>query len=282
MIEVRESRLGPDVLAEAAALLRRRIAGAEHVTPAYLEWSYCRNPEGPGIAIEARDGSRLVAHVAAMPLRARVDGAEERALFLYHAATETGYEGRGLFKAVIERVLAIGAERGFAHAYSLPNANSRFAIIERLGFSLVREIDVRVGVGETPEPPSRSPASWERIWDARTLAWRLARPGKTYLAHARGGSARVLCASGYPGILAELGSFAATDLPAGLASPSPMRPLRVWLGIDPDRRWRGRPFVALPARLRPAPLLFTFRDLCGSRVPDASRARVVALDFDAY
>lgn len=281
MIELAEWEPSASGLEEVAAFLRRRIAGAAHLTPAYLEWSYRRNPEGPALAIDAREGGRLVAHVAGMPLRARMEGVEERALFLYHAATETGFEGRGLFKAVIERVLATGAERGFGHAYSLPNANSRFAIVERLGFTLLRPIDVRIGLGPSPDPGAPSLASWERIWDARGLAWRLARPGQSYGASLRGGHARISCASGFAGVRAELGRFDADAIPAHLPPPPRARPC-VWLGIDPDRRWRGRPFVRVPGRLRPAPLLFTFRDLRGGRVPDASRLRVVALDFDAY
>jgi hypothetical protein len=281
LIEIAEREPTPAGLEEVAALLRSRIAGAAHVTAAYLEWSYLRNPEGPALAFDAREGGRLVAHVAGMPLRARVEGVEERALFLYHAATATGFEGRGLFKAVIERALGAGAERGFGHAYSLPNANSRFAIVERLGFAPLRPVDVRIGLGVSPEPAARSLASWERIWDARSLAWRLARPGQRYCASFRGARARVFCASGYPGVRVELGAFGADAVPAHLPPP-PRARLSVWLGVDPDRRWRRRPFLPVPERLRPAPLLLTFRDLRGERVPDPSRLRVVALDFDAY
>jgi hypothetical protein len=148
---------------------------------------------------------------------------------------------------------------------------------------MLRPLDVRIGVGAAPEPRRRSAASWERVWDARSLAWRLARPDRPYRARVRGERARILCASGYPGILAELGSLPASDLPAGLPLPSRLAPLRVWLGLDPDLAWTGSAFVPLPGALRPAPLHFTFRDLrTQGRVPDAARLRVAALDFDAY
>jgi hypothetical protein len=148
---------------------------------------------------------------------------------------------------------------------------------------MLRPLDVRIGVGAAPEPRRRSAASWERVWDASSLAWRLARPDRPYRALRRGERARIVCASGYPGILAELGSLPAGDLPAGLPPPRGLAPLRVWLGLDPDLAWTGSAFVPLPRALRPAPLHFTFRDLrMQGRVPDAARLRVAGLDFDAY
>jgi hypothetical protein len=99
---------------------------------------------------------------------------------------------------------------------------------------------------------------------------------------ARGATARVLCASGYPGIAAEVARLARAQLPPGLP-PAPRALARVWLGLDPDLRWRGRPYLPVPVRLRPAPLHFTFRDLRGAqRAPDPAALRIQALDFDAY
>jgi predicted N-acetyltransferase YhbS len=283
VIEIHPTDTSEPGLAAVAALLRRRFPRAAQISAAYLAWTYRENPEGPAFAFDAREGGRVVAHFAATPLRARVLGSEERGLLTQHAATEPGFEGRGLFKALVERALAAGAERGFGHAVAFANANSRFAFVERLGFRMLGALDVRIGLGPAPEPSDRTPASWERIWDARALAWRLARPDHPYRAERRGARARVLCASGFPAVWADLASLPADALPAGLPAPPRGSWLRVWLGLDPDLRWSGRAYLPLPPALRPAPLHFTFRDLRpGGRVPDAGRLRVAALDFDAY
>jgi hypothetical protein len=282
MIEIQPTDASAAGLERVAALLRRRFPRAAQISPAYLAWSYRENPEGPALAFDASDGGRLVAHFAATPLRARVEGRAETGLLMQHAATEAGFEGRGLFKSLAGRALAAGAERGFGHAVAFANANSRFAFAERLGFRLIRCLEVRIGGGPLPEASGHTPASWERVWDARALAWRLARPDRPYRAAVRGGRARVLCASGYPPILAELCSLPASALPAGLPPARRSGP-SVWLGLDPDLRWAGRCFVPVPQALRPAPLHFAFRDLAGGgRAPDAARLRVAALDFDAY
>jgi len=283
MIEIRPTDTSAEGLEAAAALLQRRFPRAAQVSAAYLAWTYRDNPEGQACAWDAWDGARLVAHVSATPMRGRIEGSEERALLIQHVATESGFEGRGLFKALVERALAEGAGRGFGHAIGIANANSRFALAERLGFQMFRPLDVRIGVGASPEPRRSSPASWERVWDPRTLAWRLARPDRPYRAVVRRGRAHVLCASGYPGILADLGAHPADALPGGLPPPRGSALLRVWIGLDPDLDWHGRAYAALPPALRPAPLHFMFRDLRSEgRSPDGARLRVAALDFDAY
>jgi len=283
MIEIRPTDTSADGLEAVAALLKRRFPRAAQVSAAYLAWTYRHDPEGQAFAFDAWDGARLVAHFAATPLRGRIEGSVERGLLTQHAATEPGFEGRGLFKALADRALAEGAGRGFGHAIALANANSRFAFVERLGFRMIRPLEVRIGVGASPEPQGRSPASWERVWEPRSLAWRLARPDRPYRAVVRRGRARILCASGYPGILADLGAYPADALPGGLPPPRVAAFLRVWIGLDPDLDWRGRAYATLPPAFRPAPLHFTFRDLRSEgRSPDGARLRVTALDFDAF
>jgi GNAT superfamily N-acetyltransferase len=283
MIEIRPTDASAAGLETLAALLRRRFPRATQISAAYLAWTYRQNPEGHALAFDAWDGSRLVAHVSATPLRGRIEGREERALLIQHVVTESGFEGRGLFKALVERALAEGTGGGFGHAIGIANASSRFALVERLGFQCVRPLDVRVGIGAGPEPQHSSQASWERVWEPRTLAWRLERPDRPYRADVRRGRARILCASGYPGILADLGAHPADALPGGLPRPRSAAPLRVWIGLDPDLDWSGRAYAPLPPALRPAPLHFIFRDLrCEGRSPDRARLRVAALDFDAY
>jgi len=283
MIEIAPSDLSPAGLAEVSALLRQRFPRAAQITPAYLDWTYRANPEGAALAFDAREGGRVVAHFAATPMRARIGGQVERGLLAQHAATAPGFEGRGVFQALVRRALADGAAAGFGHALAFANANSRFAFVERLGFRNLRALDVRLGIGPGPEPGRRSPASWERLWDARSLAWRLARPDRPYRVSRRGAMARILCASGYPGIAAEVARLAGSDLPPGLPPAAHTAPLRVWLGLDPDLHWSGHAYLPVPMRLRPAPVHFAFLDLRGAeRAPDPAALRVQALDFDAY
>jgi hypothetical protein len=283
VIEIRPTELSADGLAGVAALLRRRFPRAAQISAAYLAWTYRDNPEGTAFAWDAWDGALLVAHVSATPMRARLEGAEERAVLIQHVATERGFEGRGLFKTLVGRALAESVDRGCGHAIGLANANSRFALAERLDFQMIRPLDVRIGIGAGPEPSARSAASWERVWEPRTLAWRLARPDLPYRAVARGARARILCASGYPAILADLGTLPADALPEDFPAARAFARPRVWIGLDPDLDWRRRAYLPLPPALRPAPLHFMFRDLRASgRSPDAARLRVAALDFDAY
>lgn len=283
MIELRPTQLEARGLDAAAGLLRRRFPRAPHLTAAYLGWTYRDNPDGRACAWDAWERGSLVAHVSATPMRARLDGAEERAVLIQHVVTERGFEGRGLFKALVERALEEAVRRGFGHAIGIANANSRFALTERLHFASLGALDVRIGVGARPYPSQPRPAAWERIWEPGTLAWRLARPDRPYRARLRRGHAQILCASGVPGILADLGVYREGLVPAPPPAPPGLAFARVWLGLDPDLDWRGRAYLPLPAALRPAPLHVVFRDLgAARRRPDAARLRIAALDFDAY
>jgi predicted N-acetyltransferase YhbS len=283
MIQLRPTDASAEGLAAVAALLQRCFARASQLSAAYLAWTYRDNPEGRALAWDAWDGARLVAHVSATPMRARVEGGVERALLIQHVATERDFEGRGLFTALVRRALEEGSGQGFGHAIGLANANSRFALAERLEFRMIRPLDVRIGVGARPLPQRSTPPAWERVWEPRALAWRLARPDRPYRASVRRGRARILCASGYPGVLADLGAHPLDALPPGLPAPPALAFGRVWIGLDPDLAWGRRGYAPLPAALRPAPLHFMFRDLRSSeRSLDGARLRVAALDFDAY
>jgi hypothetical protein len=283
MIEIRPTDASAEGLAAVAALLQRCFPRAAQLSAAYLAWTYRDNPEGRALAWDAWDGRRLVAHVSATPMRARIEGCVERALLIQHVATERDLEGRGLFQALARRALEQGSSQGFGHAIGLANANSRFALAERLDFRMIRPLDVRIGLGARPLPQRSTPPSWERVWEPHTLAWRLARPDRPYRASIRRGRARILCASGYPGILADLGAHPVDALPPGLPAPPALAFGRVWIGLDGDLQWGRRAYAPLPPALRPAPLHFLFRDLRASgRSLDGARLRVSALDFDAY
>lgn len=280
--EIRPLELEARGLEELAELLRGAFPRARHVSAAYLEWNYLRNPEGLAFAYNAYVDGRLVAHCAATPLRARVDGAEERGLEMQHAATRPEHAGRGLFKELAERSVQAAVREGFGFAVAPSNAKSSFAFVERLGFQMVEPFEVRIGVGPVPRGGAGAGFQFERVWTREALDWRLSRPDHPYRALRRGEDLVILASGGVPGLQVEVGTFPA----AQVARPLPegrVGPVRVWIGLDPSRRWTGRPFLNLPVRLRPSPLNFIFRDLTGrGRLLETGRVRADMLDYDAF
>lgn len=282
-VEIRP--LQPDArgCAEVAELLLLSFPGVKHLSAAYLEWSYLENPEGQAFAYNAYAGDRLVAHCAATPLLGRIDGTEERGLEMQHAATHPNHAGRGLFTELAERSLQSAAREGFSFAVAPSNANSTFAFTRRLGFQLVQPFEVRVGVGPLPKSRPGQAPQFERVWGRESLTWRLSRPDLPYRALHRGDQRVIFADTGILGLEVELGTFPADRIGRELPAHRLRQPIRVWIGLDPSRSFRGRPFVNLPLRLRPSPLNFIFRDLTGrGRQLEAGRVRANMLDYDAF
>ena len=94
--------------------------------------------------------------------------------------------------------------------------------------------------------------------------------GKTYLAVAQAvaqlitGSVQRLILSRPAVEAGERLGFLPGELPLALSAPGPLRPLRLWVGIDSRRRLRRWLHPHLPASLRPSPLNLIFRDLTGN------------------
>ena len=255
-----------------------------HMTPEYVDWTYERNPDGPAIALNAYVDGRLAAHFAVTAFRAQFQGRSELGVQMQHAATAPGYQGKGLFPALVEAALERARDAGYGFALGPANQLSTRLFVERHGFRFVRPLDVRIGVG--PAAPRREdgarPVDFERVFDRDALAWRLARPDRPYCVRRGPETTRVFSAKGVRGIPVELGTYPSDHVP-DLPEASARHPLRAWIGLDPNRSWWGRPYAPLPMRLRPAPLNMVFRDLTGAdRCPHPDRARADMLDYDAF
>ena len=283
MLELRRCELGPAALGELADLIRRVIPRAREIDAGFLAWDYQRCPVGPAIGINAYEDGELVGHIAGTPFRALLAGREERGLNLHHAVTDPTRGGRGIFKGFVRAVLEAGASEGYGFVVGLPNANSTFGVVERLGFQLVRPLSVKLGVGATPERDDAAQPGFARLWSEAELAWRLARPGARYRVQRRGARACVFAPASLPGVVAELGTFPGAWIPSTLPESRAPGPLRMWAGLDPARRWSRTLYLDLPRRWLPAPLNFVFFDLtaAGRRLEPAG-LRVDLLDFDAF
>jgi GNAT superfamily N-acetyltransferase len=285
MPDIRPFEPTPAGLADLSQLFRTCFPFGAHMDADYIDWTYRGNPDGRTIALDARVDGGLAAHFALTAFRARVRGVQELGVQIQHAATHPAHRGRGLFVSLVERALELAAQAGYGFAVGLPNFASTRTFCGRLGFLFVAPLDVRIGVGAAPRrrPRAGRALEFERIFGADALAWRLARPDRPYRARRDGGCVRVFSARGVRGIPVELGTYPQALVPRDLPPFAAKHPLRAWIGLDPERSWRGRPHLKLPLRLRPAPLNLVFRDLTGARrALDPRRVRADMLDYDPF
>jgi GNAT superfamily N-acetyltransferase len=262
-------------------LLRTVFPRAAHLTPAYLDWLYAANPDGAAVGVNAYRGGEMVAHYAAIQLRARLFGAESPGSHSLNNGVHPDHRGQGLFQRLGILTHECCAAAGHAFVIGVPNANTTRVFATTFGFQLVGPLQARVGLGPISRDPVEPALDYARVWDARNVRWRLANPSTRYAVTVRAGRAEVRAPSGRPGIRALLGWVDPAFVPADLRPAPPG--LDLFIGADPALRWSRSLYANLPMRLRPAPLNFVFKDLTGGgRRIDPGRLRYAALDFDPY
>jgi len=288
VVETRPLELSDRELGRVADLLGVAFGSPGHLDVGYLDWCYRRSPRGRAIGRNAWRGDLLVAHYVTVPLRARLFGEERSGVLSLHTATHPESRGRGLFTRLAEDTYADAAAAGADFVLGVANAASTPGFVGKLGFQLVAPLDVRVGLGAPPAGGAASEVELERAWSQEELAWRLACPARGYRRGASGGGVTIYAPTGRFGIWIELARRPASECRLGsalarLPGLGVRNPIRMWMGLDPDRDWSGQPWPRLPARLRPSPLNLIYRDLrTPGRRLDAGHVRFAAIDFDAY
>ncbi len=288
MIEDRPLLLEPAEIAQVSTLLLSAFGEIQHLDPPYLDWCYRQNPAGVAVGRNAWDGGRLAAHYVTVPLRAHVFGRQSRGVLSLHTATHPDYRGQGMFTRLAEATYADAAAQGYEFVVGVANASSTPGFVTKLGFQLVRPLDVRIGLGAPAPTGPLVDAELERVWSPDELAWRLRCPAREYRRVATAGGVMVYAPTHQFGIWVELAARPVDECDRGGAldtlQPLGVRnPIRLWMGLDPSRDWAGRPWLPLPEFARPSPLNLIYRDLADpGRTLDPDRVRFAAIDFDAY
>jgi hypothetical protein len=295
-----------------AALLEATFPGAGAGDPAYLRWLYDDSPFGPVVEINLDDDQGRAGHYAIVPVELAVDGAARPAALSLNTAVHERARGGGVFTRLATDTYTLAAARGVEVVVGVANANSTPGFVRRLGFTLVTPLPATVlaplpgggrrggvrtvaatapGALDRPDldallaPP---PGGLTTRWTRERLAWRLARPGKAYMAHHAPGALAVsaLDRRGPARVAVLLAVFAGADVAPGTARAlvraacaAHRAPLALHAGVNARLALRGLP---LPARLKPSPLNFIYRDLVREDAPAPAIARWELLDFDAY
>lgn len=276
-------RVDGAALAQYRALFAACFPGVDKFSAAYLQWLYADNPDGHAVGYDAWDGERLAAHYVCIPARTRVEGTAVTLLLSLNTATHPDYQGQGLFTRLAAMTYEAAAAAGYSGVYGVANANSTPGFVRKLGFQLVRPLEARIGVGPLRGVvDTGAPLSFERLWSAASLAWRCASPGQP-VRLARAGAGWRVDAAALPLTRVHGELPARADFAPAAAGRGGLAPLRLYLGLQPDRERRANAYFSIPARLRPSPLNLIYRPLAGPVTQlDPARIRFSFLDFDAY
>lgn len=251
----------------------------------YLDWLYCKNPDGPAIGFDAWDGNRLAAHYVCVPATASVAGKEIRAMLSLNTATHPEYQGKGLFTKLARLTYDTGADAGMDCVFGVANANSTSGFVRKLGFQLVQPLEARIGIGSLGidwAVVGRN-VKFERRWTSASLAWRCANPKNPIIARIAGNhvqfhtAAKRVFLSAYAELTLQKAPGITND------ADHIFSPFRLFVGLLPTGTCSFRNYVSIPQRLRPSPLNFIYRSLVNQPATlEQGSVYFSFLDFDAY
>ena len=252
--------------------------------PAYLRWLYVDNPAGTVIGVNAWADDRIAAHYAVLPIQAASADGPHRAALSLNTATDPAHQGRALFTRLAEATFALAKEEGVREILGIANASSTPGFVRKLGFRDCGPLEARLLWRRPGLRAAESEASWQRVWDADSLAWRARNPQVRYTVEVGAGLRFIMGPTGWPGIRAVLRMEAAdTATPLPDLQPAAWGPFRLWLGRSSRIALPRAGSLSIPMRLRPSPLKGIHLPLAENVTsPDPERIHFEAFDGEAY
>lgn len=270
-------------LAAYEALFRLCFPGADHLDARYLQWLYADNPDGAVVGVDAWDGATLAGHYACIPARARIAGEDCRVLLSLNTATAPAYQGQGLFTRLASLTYERATAEGFRAVYGVANANSTPGFVRKLGFTLVRPLEARLGVGPLFQGDLAATAAgldFRRERSPAALAWRQANPRAAVSARVAGADTAFYARTRWPLVTA---CALLPSCPAVAGNGPAPTPFRVFVGTVPAGLRLRSGWWPIPAFLKPSPLNLIYRDLRRPGfAPAPERVLISFLDFDAF
>ncbi|PKP30849.1 MAG: hypothetical protein CVT99_11055 [Bacteroidetes bacterium HGW-Bacteroidetes-16] len=249
----------------------------------YLDWEYNHNPEGNAIGFNAYLDNCLAAHYVTQPIKASINGVETRGLLSLNTATHPDHRGKKLFTILAEMTYEYAAKEGYSFVIGVANQNSIRGFVKHLGFDLIKPLDVKIGLGIHEEFQNYT-YSFFRVWDRKSINWRLSNPIKKYRVKKKNESTYILAQTGKWGINAIIGVFDNIQseeinfVNKGLTSN-----VYIWMGVNDRITWKKSAYISFPNRLKPSPLNLIFKDLTNSGlVLNSETIKFQCIDFDAF
>jgi GNAT superfamily N-acetyltransferase len=264
-------------------LMALGFPGVTKFSPAFLQWQYYDNPAGPPVGCNIDDGGRLIGHLMGIPLKVSLHGEATTVTLIMNVATHPDYRGRGLFLELVNRVVAMSAERGHAGVVGVANQQTERAYRTKLGFQNVAPLDAHVELLPQRIDVDRAlaAAQFSRTWDDATLAWRLKNPANPLRIAGGSGDTLVVEGASTMPLIRSRGVIPRRGLTAA-ASGLPVAPAVV-LGLTPKGTARRTLAVTVPERLRPSPLVLIYKNHARPEDRlDPDRILFSFLDFDAF
>lgn len=252
----------------------------------FINWEYNQNPLGKAFGYDAFYKNDLVAHYSAQPIECLIDGIQKKGLLALHVATHPEHQGKSLFSVINNLTHEKALSEGYEFVVGIANKNSTPRYVKALGFKLLGSLEAKIGINYPQYKfNAKNSISFKRIWTSETVKWRLKDPSYLHQLKKHNDYISVIAPTHIKGIGAIVNQFGITDYPDVIKDYCDKKnkyyPLKIWLGIDKNMKWKTS--VNIPSRLRPSPLNLIYLNL---KDPGHSLGKeniyFYNLDFDAF
>lgn len=241
----------------------------------YLSWQYYDNPAGRVISADAYFNNKIVAHYAVIPINFIRNNEVFKILWSVNTATHPDHQGRGLFVKLANLVYERAEIEGYVGVIGVANANSTHGFLNKLGFTLVGNINLRLGYGVNGY--SNSHNNFQRSWSKEEFFWRLANPNGNYKFLVKD-DLQILCDRGNFTPYVNLGAFPLKpedgEIKQAVFSAAP----KFFVGYNDCFSGFS---VKTPKRLMPSPWNLIWKRLKDDSVSNDDFS-IVGLDLDSF
>ena len=178
--EFKQTQTDDVSLQSYASLLSTVFPSTTKYTFEFLKWQYLSNPCGKVVGFDAFYNGQLIAHYVTLPVLYSINNITYKGLLSLNTATDTNFQGKGLFTQLANKTYELGAQLGYQFVIGVANQNSTHGFIKKLGFQLIAPLDAYLYF--TDNSIFQIDANmFTSIIDKNTLEWRIKNPSNHYL-----------------------------------------------------------------------------------------------------
>jgi predicted N-acetyltransferase YhbS len=273
--EIKELSIASNSIKLYTALLQQVFPDSTKYTTEYLHWQYIDNPIGNAVGFDAFYNGEIVAHYATIPVMYLLNGKRVKALLSLNTATSNNHQGKGLFSILANKTYDHAKTLGFEFVIGVANQNSTHGFVNKFGFQLIKQLDVKIGIGAIKTFHNVSELKLSSITDVAFINWRLANPSNQYSKSRNA----IFAKTEKPFLKAQI----FPHLPS-ITNAIPVKRfhLSIFIGLLNNKKINGL-FFELPKKLRRSPLNLIFKPLQDTSIQlKAEDIEFDLKDFDSY
>lgn len=268
--DIRQSLFDSEIEFEQLVKLQNEVYRKRNLrfsAESFKHW-YVDNPCGRVISFNAFNGEDMVAHHACIPTKMVFGDEIITGLHCMAIVTHNDHRGKGLFTTLAQQTIDRAREMGYRFIIGVANGNSTHGFVDKLGFSYITSLEVKMGFGTDISP--RTDNMTRKYWDKDLFNWRLGCESQNYM---RKGNALV---GHYNRVVQTFMGTFGEDLLHDTETTTSLLP-KLYVGTGAKF---GSHYLKVPKFVKHSPFNLIFLDLTDGKTPAPDKDNIFFQLFD--